>query len=249
MRFKVYFDLYPVPRLPKIESLRTRMKDSENTVYARHFAGIDRCMSQAELIEQQLGEKFDMVVKLREDAYAVEEWRLTAEYSKGITALDCLGWGGISDITYVLGGNMPPNSCTAFLGFGFSPKIWPSFPRDRYQKNSEGWLAALVSFFRIPKRFVTLCEMPVFASRWREKGLAIKMMHVEVVWTSTWGPPTTEDGNLVVSSMNPETGSSKKITIHRHNDTTNCKPKWISKILEMPGMDEAYGQMYRKDDW
>eukprot|EP00005_Dracoamoeba_jomungandri_P003902 CAMPEP_0174259202 /NCGR_PEP_ID=MMETSP0439-20130205/8062_1 /TAXON_ID=0 /ORGANISM="Stereomyxa ramosa, Strain Chinc5" /LENGTH=98 /DNA_ID=CAMNT_0015342997 /DNA_START=235 /DNA_END=531 /DNA_ORIENTATION=+ len=98
MGFRVYFDLYYSSEAIRTgteerwqRQMRANTKGREDkmmlmqrvTMATHQFAGISRCMDQAELVERQQGELFNTVVRLRDDGYALDEWSLSADYSKG----------------------------------------------------------------------------------------------------------------------------------------------------------------------
>jgi len=117
-----------------------------------HYASVSRCMRTLEQVELQRGEKFDTVVRLREDTYALGEWKLTRDYDKTLTTLGLFSFGGLCDITYVVSREFASQLLHGLLDFRLPHKIF-TLPDDlRYPPNSENWLANVVSFLNIPTR-------------------------------------------------------------------------------------------------
>ena len=58
------------------------------------FDGLSRCMKDVETYEKFSGNQFDIVARIRDDAYAMDDWILDTSYlqHEGITTLDCQQW-------------------------------------------------------------------------------------------------------------------------------------------------------------
>eukprot|EP00005_Dracoamoeba_jomungandri_P010832 CAMPEP_0174275290 /NCGR_PEP_ID=MMETSP0439-20130205/59743_1 /TAXON_ID=0 /ORGANISM="Stereomyxa ramosa, Strain Chinc5" /LENGTH=254 /DNA_ID=CAMNT_0015367379 /DNA_START=903 /DNA_END=1664 /DNA_ORIENTATION=+ len=211
-----------------------------------HYASVSRCMRTLEQVELQRGEKFDTVVRLREDTYALGEWKLTRDYDKTLTTLGLFSFGGLCDITYVVSREFASQLLHGLLDFRLPHKIF-TLPDDlRYPPNSENWLANVVSFLNIPTRVVSICEMPLVPSRMAQGGLILKPILARKLIDSLISPLIP--GRLRMTSLNLTAHSYEMSKKYIPRTSMTCKPKWASKAGEMV-QDMRLQQLFKKDGW
>eukprot|EP00005_Dracoamoeba_jomungandri_P013013 CAMPEP_0174275312 /NCGR_PEP_ID=MMETSP0439-20130205/59755_1 /TAXON_ID=0 /ORGANISM="Stereomyxa ramosa, Strain Chinc5" /LENGTH=326 /DNA_ID=CAMNT_0015367403 /DNA_START=323 /DNA_END=1300 /DNA_ORIENTATION=- len=269
MKFKVYIDLYEGTNLDSGDETWARWLEKNSPVLCpknencfertkllnAHFASISRAMSQVEIVEQQEGELFDIVVRLREDSYALDEWKLSPSYSKGFTGLDFLNFGGISDLTYTASREYASDLFHGLRNLR-RPENLEKLPEEyRVPQNTETWLSNVVSFLNIPRRLVSICEMPVLPSRWVNGQPKLKSHIGFHLYMYTLGLPQQLVGRLMLTSINLTSNSYQTTNLMHKDDPTetyreiSCKPKWLKEGTKMLEAWWMLRELEREDGW
>ena len=65
----------------------TQALEKRSNLYMNQFDGLSRCMKDVETYEKFSGNQFDIVARIRDDAYAMDDWILDTSYlqHEGIT--------------------------------------------------------------------------------------------------------------------------------------------------------------------
>jgi hypothetical protein len=133
-----------------------------------------RCMTQVEEFEERTNNKFDLVMRVRDDGFAMDDWVVDSEYAHGFSTLDCQQWTGLHDMSYVMGRKYASEVLHAMIDWRADKTLLhdklPS--QERYPQNPERWLLAIVTAFHLPIRKLSVCDIPMVTTRF-VKGMGV----------------------------------------------------------------------------
>jgi hypothetical protein len=129
-------------------------------------------MNQVEEYEGSTGNKFDLVMRVRDDGFAMADWVLDANYAHGFTTLDCQQWTGLHDMSYVMGRTFASDVLHSMIRWRTnSTLLRDNLPQEeRYPQNPERWLLAVVTAFNMPIRKLSVCDIPMVTTRFVKGG-------------------------------------------------------------------------------
>lgn len=149
------------------------------TLHMSQWVNTRRCMQLVE--QQEVAQKvlFDVVVRLRDDAFVFQPMLIPDDSVNYLTTSKCFTWGGINDVIYIIGRKW----ASAFLR-SFSEEYYLSHKnlnpgRNSFNGNPEHWALFHALKYQIPHRQVSMCEMPAFPLIRTQGGLLPKRSHVD----------------------------------------------------------------------
>ncbi|CAM9836655.1 unnamed protein product [Chrysoparadoxa australica] len=71
--------------------------------HLRQYYAVGACMDQVEAWEDQEGERYDVILKLREDSELQADLIVKPEHTKAAFFLKCMSWGGLDDRSFIGG--------------------------------------------------------------------------------------------------------------------------------------------------
>lgn len=120
-------------------------------------------------------ESFDVVLKLRDDSLALLPWPFPSS-SHDITKLElhtlnCLGWGGYMDATFMLGRRF---AWTVMEGLSADWYLLHYEFRNRIPHNPETWLKYLSQYHNVPHKETSICGLPFISVRFMSQSGSVK---------------------------------------------------------------------------
>ncbi|CAM9742993.1 unnamed protein product, partial [Chrysoparadoxa australica] len=80
-----------------------QQKISRHLGHLRQYYAVGTCIEQLEKWEEAHNERYDIVLKLRDDSVLMEPLLVEHAHTEGAHFLKCMGWGGLDDKHFIGG--------------------------------------------------------------------------------------------------------------------------------------------------
>jgi len=129
------------------------------------------CMFLVDAEELSKGTHLGLVLKLREDSFALQPWLIPSSWAqRGLTSLHCLEWGGVMDSVFAVGRRwawaiMEGLAADWYISHYALTEAGLAIPH-----NPESWIARLAKLKHVPVQRKGLCELPFLSVRFVNHG-------------------------------------------------------------------------------
>ena len=132
------------------------------------------CMFLVDAEELSKGTQLGLVLKLREDSFALQPWLIPSSWAQlGLTSLHCMQWGGVTDGVYAVGRRwawtiMEGLATDWYISHYALEKAGLPIPH-----NPESWIARLAKLKNVPVHTTSLCKLPFLSVRFVNRRYSI----------------------------------------------------------------------------
>ena len=124
------------------------------------------CMFLVDAEELSKGTHLGLVLKLREDSFALQPWLIPSSWAqRGLTSLRCIQWGGVMDSTFAVGRRWAWSIMEGLAADWYISHYALSDAGLKIPHNPESWLARLAKLKRVPMQERSLCKLPFVSVR------------------------------------------------------------------------------------
>lgn len=146
----------------------------------RWMAGLRECAKWVQEKELELGLFYDVVVRLRDDSFAMGSWIFDSRiYLNNLVSLDLGSWRGINDHNFAIDRKWIDD----FLR-GLSEDYYLNHTKIEFWRNPEQHLLQVAEKYRINTKTVNFCDLPLVPLRgllnrtyWRVHPLYVRYLH------------------------------------------------------------------------
>ena len=184
-----YFETFYNESVPVTDKKISRHDGSKNNYESaesrfqnnmRWMAGLRECAKWVQEKELELGLFYDVVVRLRDDSFAMGSWTFDSRiYLNNLVSLDLGSWRGINDHNFAIDRKWIDD----FLR-GLSEDYYLNHTKIEYWSNPEQHLLQVAEKFRINTKTVNFCDLPLVPLRgllnrtyWRVHPLYVRYLH------------------------------------------------------------------------
>jgi len=148
------------------------------------------CMFLVDAEELSKGTHLGLVLKLREDSFALQPWLIPSSWAQlGLTSLHCLEWGGVMDSVYAVGRRWAWTIMEGLATDWYISHYALETAGLAIPHNPESWIAALAKLKHVPVHTTSLCKLPFLSVRFvnrryaiakgRETNIVVKPFHYQ----------------------------------------------------------------------
>lgn len=146
----------------------------------RWMAGLRECAKWVQEKELELGLFYDVVVRLRDDSFAMGSWTFDSRiYLNNLVSLDLGSWRGINDHNFAIDRKWIDD----FLR-GLSEDYYLNHTKIEFWRNPEQHLLQVAEKYRINTKTINFCNLPLVPLRgllnrtyWRVHPLYVRYLH------------------------------------------------------------------------